>query len=898
MTNLDSWIAEPNNPYDKNIWYITKTEKEINLLIELDPFAKKYTKKEINKEEYIFEKELEFIGSDPIFTFAELYKSSLLEKIPIILITFDQLTNFENLPEELINELPNFNKVKKEMMYFNNHYATGMPCSPARSEIYTGQSSIKSTMSDNSDASWQYDIVTPSEGLDNLGSLLKKSDKKYYNRYIGKWHLSAKELSPNDSNSFNTSAQGNFLQKFGFDRFNDRGDDTYNKQGGIYTDSYNNELKLPIYHLDPDNLNEKNPSEGAIPFLEKRRYEIESKGECWSMCVNYTNPHDIAYIFSPNSNLNNAFSADNTPSGKTYPITGLDINSAQYKESLKLMNFNITSNDNFKILQTQWKSNDPPKSAIDNNAIYSVENTSGYSKCDISSMYAQSTCLYGIDSRNGDTYLDFIKQYRNLYFNLIKQIDAEFGILWDKIIEQKLHEKAVIMITSDHGDLIGDHGLIGKSMSFYKKSWNVPLFLSYPLMDKNLKNTTLSNYSVHRQILPTLLYFSNNKDLIPKYSNTPYNLILDKMATPLFDKNLIPINYDIVAFGFSSSYTSFGPMASIQTDQKLEINPLSSNLYQISSVNKYEYNNKNDEYSFSIELSLLTLLKSSLKNAYIIKKESLSDYLYWYTIIENNNTFVVSRTPIINSTKLTELSKEFIEKIPNLTEYVLVNSEKEEILLIQNKIGLIKSINLLFEINKNINELNYSINNRNMNQLSNFLNSIYKKEFIGIQTIQKQLDEPQKNPKVIGNFSNPVLDFNSFNELYYSNEFTFKLFNNTNDPTQNFNLLDPKRNTEYFDIAGLIFNGLKNSIIEQKLENLYFTGPFYSIADLIYKNYSTENSANYSIGNFNLDINNIITNFSFIPLSSNQKQLTLSEKYINLSNKITNAKKSFDNNSN
>lgn len=888
----NAWVAEPHNPYEINLWYITNTENEINLLFNSNPYFKNYIKKRINREEYYIEKKLEYIHNEPILNFVELYKSSLLDKIPVILITVDQLTNLENLPVEIINELHNLNRIKKEMMYFNNHYTTGIPCSPARSEIYTGQTSVKSTMSDNNESSWQYDLVTPSEGLDTIGSLLKKSDKKYYNRYVGKWHMSAKEINPSlFSNPFPKVAQQNFLQKFGFDKFNDAGDHVYDKRGGVYTDSEVNEIKLPINYLDPDNLDPKNPSDGALPFLDKKMKELESNGNCWSLCINYTNPHDIAYIFSPNSDLGNAYSAENSPSGYTYPNTGLDINSEQYKESLDLMNFNLTSQNNFKELQTQNESSKIPENAVNNNPFFSIENTSGYSDCDISSMYAQSTSLYGIDSRNGLKYLDFLKQYRNLYFNLIKQIDSELGLLWDKIIEEKLNERAVIMITSDHGDNIGEHGLIGKSMSFYKNCWNVPLFFSYPLMDKNLKNTTSSNYTVHKQIIPTLLYFSNNKDLIPKYQNTPFNLILSDMAKPIIDTDLKPYNYNIVILGFSSLYTSFGPTASIETSQKLGLNPLFSNVYQISSVNKYLYNNKNDDYAFSIEFSLLTLLKSSFKKSYEINKKELSSYLYWYSIVNHSNSIIVSKVEINDSNKLTKIPNDIVDSISELTQYIITNSNTDKILLIQEKNKLIDLFNILFKFKNNISAGNILMQNEQQNDLSNLLNASFRREFIGLQNIQKVQGLPQKIPKIIGNFYNPILDYHSFTELYESNEFSFKLFNNTIDPKQNFNLLDPKRNNNFFDISGIIFSELKNNIIQQKLEDIYFTGPYYSLSELIYKNYQSDNSTNTSIGNFSL-ISGINSNFGINPEGSvESKNNVFVKKYKIIDNNNRNSEK-------
>jgi len=45
MEILNAWALEPYNPYDRNIWYITDTEDEIDTLLESDPFTEGYTKK-------------------------------------------------------------------------------------------------------------------------------------------------------------------------------------------------------------------------------------------------------------------------------------------------------------------------------------------------------------------------------------------------------------------------------------------------------------------------------------------------------------------------------------------------------------------------------------------------------------------------------------------------------------------------------------------------------------------------------------------------------------------------------------------------------------------------------------------------------------------------------------
>ena len=84
---------------------------------------------------------------------------------------------------------------------------------------------------------------------------------------------------------------------------------------------------------------------------------------------------------------------------------------------------------------------------------------------------------------------------------MIENIDHQFGLILDnlkKIIKLKNYNN----FTSDHGELLGDHGLIYKGCKFFEGLIHVPLIFSWP---KNLKNV-ISNALVESiDIAPTLL---------------------------------------------------------------------------------------------------------------------------------------------------------------------------------------------------------------------------------------------------------------------------------------------------------------------------------------------------------------------------------------------------------
>ena len=74
---------------------------------------------------------------------------------------------------------------------------------------------------------------------------------------------------------------------------------------------------------------------------------------------------------------------------------------------------------------------------------------------------------------------DEILSARAAYFGMITFMDAKIGRLLDTLEEQGLSENTVVIYTSDHGEMAGEHGLWRK-MSFYEQSSRVPLQISWP----------------------------------------------------------------------------------------------------------------------------------------------------------------------------------------------------------------------------------------------------------------------------------------------------------------------------------------------------------------------------------------------------------------------------------
>lgn len=66
------------------------------------------------------------------------------------------------------------------------------------------------------------------------------------------------------------------------------------------------------------------------------------------------------------------------------------------------------------------------------------------------------------------------------YYAMISQLDHEFGRLLDHLDRTGQRDNTVVIFTSDHGEALGDHGLVLKGCRFYEGSVRVPLMISWP----------------------------------------------------------------------------------------------------------------------------------------------------------------------------------------------------------------------------------------------------------------------------------------------------------------------------------------------------------------------------------------------------------------------------------
>jgi arylsulfatase A-like enzyme len=99
------------------------------------------------------------------------------------------------------------------------------------------------------------------------------------------------------------------------------------------------------------------------------------------------------------------------------------------------------------------------------------------------------------------------------YMGLIKQIDDQLGVLFDWMEQRGMMEDTMIVMSSDHGDYLGDHWM-GEKDLFHDPSVRVPLIIVDPRKEADATRGTASDALVEMiDLAPTFLKSFGGPDL-------------------------------------------------------------------------------------------------------------------------------------------------------------------------------------------------------------------------------------------------------------------------------------------------------------------------------------------------------------------------------------------------
>jgi arylsulfatase A-like enzyme len=68
----------------------------------------------------------------------------------------------------------------------------------------------------------------------------------------------------------------------------------------------------------------------------------------------------------------------------------------------------------------------------------------------------------------------------NSYDGCLAYLDAELGVLFSELAKRGLEKETLVIVTSDHGESLGNHDLFGHGNSLYLETLHVPLVFFWP----------------------------------------------------------------------------------------------------------------------------------------------------------------------------------------------------------------------------------------------------------------------------------------------------------------------------------------------------------------------------------------------------------------------------------
>jgi arylsulfatase len=98
---------------------------------------------------------------------------------------------------------------------------------------------------------------------------------------------------------------------------------------------------------------------------------------------------------------------------------------------------------------------------------------------------------------------DRMRRIRALYYGLVSQVDEGVGRVMDELRSLGIDDNTVIIFTSDHGDMLGDHGLSQKNVP-YEHSVRVPLIMHWP--GRTAAGKTCEDLVGLTDVLPTIMH--------------------------------------------------------------------------------------------------------------------------------------------------------------------------------------------------------------------------------------------------------------------------------------------------------------------------------------------------------------------------------------------------------
>lgn len=366
----------------------------------------------------------------------------------ILFITADQwrgtATGYAGHPHV---KTPNLDALAAEGVAFLNHYAQAAPCSPARAALYTGLYQMNNRVARNG---------TPlADRFDNIAKAARRSG--YDPTLFGYTDVSLDPTSRHPNDPDLTTYEGvlpGFATRVKLPEHERPWLSWLGQQGLKFAD--NTEAHLPV-GTPPGRITNAPPAYAAdqtqTAFLtgEFLRWLDEQVGERpWFAHLSYIRPHPPFIVPAP---YNTMFAPDQVDG---FARAEHRVAEAQAHPLMAYFLENATT-DHF---------------------------------------------VPGATGRVAELTDAEFRQIKATYYGMIAEVDAQLGRVFDAIMARGEWEDTLIVFTSDHAEMLGDHFALGKG-GYFDQSQHIPLIIRDPRQGALGRKVT--DFTEAVDIFPTLL---------------------------------------------------------------------------------------------------------------------------------------------------------------------------------------------------------------------------------------------------------------------------------------------------------------------------------------------------------------------------------------------------------
>lgn len=351
------------------------------------------------------------------------------------------LTDQERYLPELMGKghWPGRDRLAEMGTTFENHQVCSMVCTPSRSVIFTGQHIQHTKMFDNTNFPWVEDL---SFEMPTIGHMMR--DAGYYSTYQGKWHLH-QQLHEHFHPGEPLELVGyDFMNEYGFSDFTGIGDAVGDTLGGYKTDQFTTAV--------------------SQAWLRAKGRPLNDEGKPWFMALNLVNPHDVMFYNTD----------EEGESVQGDPKPGMPIN----REPNDLLYKNKWDTPLSPSRKEKWDKPGRPQ------AHHEYQNS--------------RQMLVGKVPNEDERW----KKLQDYYFNCIRDVDRSVETILDELDTLGMMENTIIILTADHGELCGAHGMSGKGATAYREQNNVPFIIYHPDAPGGRKCKAVTS---HLDIVPSIL---------------------------------------------------------------------------------------------------------------------------------------------------------------------------------------------------------------------------------------------------------------------------------------------------------------------------------------------------------------------------------------------------------